>query len=43
MRLKGWSKGQEYAVGNHAIKAHIRPRLQQDVSRLINHPTEINF
>lgn len=43
MRLKRWSKGQEFAVGNLAIKTHIRARLQQNVGRLINQPTEIIF
>jgi hypothetical protein len=43
MRLKWWSEGQEFAVGSLAIKAHIRARFQQDVSRLINQSTGIIF
>ena len=43
MRLKRWSKGLEFAIANLAIKAHIRARFQQDVSRLINQSTEIIF
>jgi hypothetical protein len=35
-----WSRGQEFAVENLAIKPHTRARLQHYVERLVREPTE---
>ena len=36
-----WSRGQEFAVENLAIKSHTRARLQHYVKRLAQKPAEI--
>ena len=36
-----WSRGQEFAVENLAIKPHTRARLQHYVNRLAQEPVEI--
>jgi hypothetical protein len=36
-----WSRGQEFAVENLAIKPHTRARLQHYVNRLVQEPAEI--
>ena len=36
-----WSRGQEFAVENLAIKPHPRARLQHYVKRLVKEPAEI--
>jgi hypothetical protein len=36
-----WSRGQEFAVENLAIKPHTRARLQHYVNRLAQEPAEI--
>ena len=36
-----WSRGQEFAVENLAIKPHTRARLQHCVDRLAQEPAEI--
>ena len=36
-----WSRGQEFAVENLAIKPHTRARLQHYVNRLVQGPAEI--
>jgi hypothetical protein len=36
-----WSRGQEVAVENLAIKPHTRARLQHYVKRLVSEPAEI--
>jgi PilZ domain len=38
-----WSRGQEFAVENLAIKPHTRARLQHYVKRLAQEPTEIDL
>ena len=35
-----WSRGQEFAVENLAIKPHTHARLQHNVTRLVQEPTE---
>lgn len=36
-----WSRGQEFAIENLAIKPHTRVRLQHYVNRLMQGPAEI--
>jgi hypothetical protein len=37
-----WSRGQEFAVENLAIKPHTRARLQHYVKKLVQGPSEID-
>ena len=36
-----WSRGQEFAIESLVINPHTRARLQHDVNRLMQEPTEI--
>jgi hypothetical protein len=36
-----WSRGHEFAIENLTINPHTRARLQPDVNRLMQEPTEI--
>jgi hypothetical protein len=36
-----WSSGQEFAVENVVVERHTHARLQHDVKRLVQEPTEI--
>jgi hypothetical protein len=38
-----WSRGQEFAVENLAIKPHTRARLHHYVKRLAQEPTELDL
>ena len=36
-----WSRGHEFAIENLTIIPHTRARIQHDVNRLVQEPTEI--